>query len=267
MTVGWRGGAIELTLSLPIALAKLALTSSGSSPGISFRQRMTGPEGGHEELEAGMVWAARHAEDDRSIQTLHTVMAGQPLFAGILPSDRKDKIGVRFWGTSPTVNERKWLCDVLRTEFIRPTTRVRVRGYRSDFGLPQADEKPSTAHVEARALFGPDVEVVTCNHMQKSGLRNPVWDLTIRGIPPDWQGAQIPSMDSRQRDKSWHLCSQVPRSAPLQSMGPRALLPLPLPPPASEDEEIEEESDAGSAAMELDPKVQQDLKDQFHPKD
>jgi hypothetical protein len=263
MTVGWRGGAIELSLSLPIALAKLALISSGTSPGVSFRQRMTGPGSDHEELQAGLVWTVRNPEDHRCIQALHRALAERPSFAGILPSDRPDKIGVRFWGERPSVIDRTWLCDILGTTYVRPTTRVRVRGYRSDFGLPQAEGKRSTAQVEVEAIFGLEAELVACTHMQKSGLRNPVWDLTIRGIPPTWPGEMIPSMDSREGDKRWHRCTQTQRSTPLQSMGPSAFLPPPLEYPVVD----EVESDANSVAMEEDPTVKIHLQDQFQAKD
>jgi hypothetical protein len=181
------------------------------------------------------------------------------LFAGILRADKANKVGIRFWGPPPTALDRLWVANVMRTPQFTPTTRIRVRGYAADFGLPHTNGS-SLAQLEAAVAFSPaTVEVVTCHHMAKSGLRNPVWDLTVRGVPLAWQGQVIPSRDSREKDKVWQLCTQSHRPLPFQAMGPRENLNL-----VSQPTPEEEESDS---EMDEDLERAEDLKDQLHPKE
>ena len=50
-------------------------------------------------------------------------------------------------------------------------------------------------------VFGPQnaagIKVQSCVHLAATGLKRPVFNLVLQGVPGDWQGDYIRSMDSR----------------------------------------------------------------------
>ena len=78
-------------------------------------------------------------------------------------------------------------------EFAVPAEKVRVRVY----GHPTAFQY--TAQAEVHRLVGPEVQVVGVpTHMVKSGMRRPIFDMWLSGVPDRWAGGVVElSLDSR----------------------------------------------------------------------
>ena len=165
------------------------------------------------------------------------------------------------WGPTPISNDlRHQVALAMKCAQPLPAMRVRVRGYGPDFGLPLQDGT-TKAQAETQALFPTqEVTVIACNHMQSSGLFRPVWDLLVRGIPPDWLGLSVPSRDSTVRDRTWQLCGHSRGSLPFQAMGPRESVPFhtfrATPGDASSDDEMSEDNEPAPV-----------LEDAFQPKE
>ena len=213
-----------------------------------------------------MVWAVIQPKETRSPQALYSELSTHGWFGGLLPADRQGRLGVRVWGKSAvTPDKRQQVALVMGMSQPLPATRVRVRGYGTDFGLPLPDGKIKAA-AETQALFpNQEVEVIACHHMKSSGLFRPVWDILVRGIPSEWSGVVVPSRDSRTRDKSWQICYHARGSVPLQALRPRD--PTHFAATQAEEGESEEEVSMdveGEAEKSLSPPV---LEDAFLPKE
>ena len=101
---------------------------------------------------------------------------------------------------------------------------MRVRGYPAWLGLVSLQQP--AVQWEADAIFRAGaVRVLRCRHLMASGLRRPVFDLDVTGLPPTWEGAVAPGGDTRGEPRQWQRCRRQVAQKPVERVGPRALLP------------------------------------------
>ena len=93
--------------------------------------------------------------------------------------------------------------------------------------------------------------MMRCRHLSKSGLRRPVFDLDVAGIPPDWEGATAPGGDTRDEPRRWQRCRRTTaKKTHFERVGPRAVLPAvqgchAKPAEAAMDEDVVEDDTQG----------------------
>ena len=87
--------------------------------------------------------------------------------------------------------------------------KVRVRVY----GHPTAFQY--TAQAEVHRLVGPAVQVVGApTHMASSGMRRPIFDMWLSGVPDGWTGGVVElSLDSRTPPKRYVLLESTRKAA------------------------------------------------------
>ena len=96
--------------------------------------------------------------------------------------------------------------------------------------LPTASESPLLYACDpwvfamCPALRGSTVSYVGDAHFPKhasSTLERPVFDLLLEGVPMDWAGIFLPSVDSRVPDRVWERMVRRNQAAPYVLVGPR----------------------------------------------
>ena len=113
----------------------------------------------------------------------------------------------------------------------------------------------SAAQREADRVFGANtVKVQRCQHLKHSGLVNPVFDMDITGVPPDWEGCTAPAKDSRMPVRRWHLCLRKSTGPSYTPVGKNTTLPAVQGCVLPDDEEMED-SPAGAPAAQEDESI------------
>ena len=228
MDVTRSGDDYLVTVVLMAPMVRAAMEASGQEEGVYFRPYLTKGEPTPPELEATILTVQLPEQSVRPAREHWTLLRAVPVpgFAGLLPQERPAKLRFRVWGSSPPSPE---LANVLASALGAPapelpTTQVRVRGYPAWLGL--ASQQQPAVQWEADALFGAGaVRVLRCRHLTASGLRRPVFDLDVAGLPPTWEGAIAPGGDTRDEPRQWQRCRRQSTRRPVERVGPRALLP------------------------------------------
>ena len=81
--------------------------------------------------------------------------------------------------------------------------------------------------------MGPAVQVVGApTHMASSGMRRPIFDMWLSGVPDGWTGGVVElSLDSRTPPKRYVLMESAPKAATVyRAVGRGRALPRPEPP-------------------------------------
>lgn len=260
MEVARAGDDLLVTTALMPSMARAVLEASGREEGVYFRPFLDKGDPVPPELEATILTvqlpegAIRPACEHWKLLRAVSV----PGFAGLLPLERPAKIRIRVWGKAPPTAElSRALAGALGAPTpTPPTTQVRVRGYPAWLGL--ASQQQPAAQWEADRLFGQgSVQVMRCRHLSKSGLRRPVFDLDVAGIPPDWEGATAPGGDTRDEPRRWQRCRRTTaKKTSFERVGPRAVLPAiqgcqAKPAEAAMDEDVVEDDTQGDLDPEL----------------
>ena len=75
----------------------------------------------------------------------------------------------------------------------------------------------------AAEIFGGRVpiRVRRCTQLGSTTLEGPVFDLLLEGVPVDWGGMFLPSVDSRVPDRVWEWFVHRNQAAPYAPVGPR----------------------------------------------
>ena len=252
MQVGKRGSKYEVTVVLPAPMAKQVLCSSGKIVGLEYRLFMSKTVD-VDDLKANMVWVKLPPSNKRSISEQWRRLSKQPWFAGLMAGDKDDRLGVRVWGGAVLPETREEIAGLLGIQLTPPVTRVRVRGYGISMGLVSGSQ--SAAQREADRVFGANtVKVQRCQHLKHSGLINPVFDMDITGVPPDWEGCTAPAKDSRMPVRRWHLCLRKSTGPSYTPVGKNTTLPAIQGCVLPDDEEMED-SPAGVPAAEEDESI------------
>ena len=65
-----------------------------------------------------------------------------------------------------------------------------------------------------------DVKMVDYVHLSRSGLERPTFSLTLEGVPPDWEHANLSENDARLQHKVWVRCASQQAAGQGKHVGP-----------------------------------------------
>ena len=229
MDVRQADGSAEtlVELQLPLAMASKAMWWTGSRVGVGFRPHLGGNAARGVDHVVHRV-AVPVELQGMGVQHWWGKLQASAWFGGLTPDSTPRKLGIRCWGT-----ERRGLGEVGREaigailEFEVPPEKVRVRVY----GYPTSFQY--AARAEVRRLVGPEVRVVGApTHMASSGMRRPIFDMWLSGVPDGWTGGVMElSPDSRTPPKRYVLVESAPKAATVYRAVARSrALPRPEPP-------------------------------------
>ena len=92
--------------------------------------------------------------------------------------------------------------DLLGAEAPTKRTRIRVYGYPAGFGYGT-----TWAQEEAARVFPSGrVQVLSCQHLVNTSITKPVFDITVTGVPTEWQAHKLESTDTRANPRIWRRC-------------------------------------------------------------
>ena len=126
-------------------------------------------------------------------------------FVGVLQGDTPGRIGVRLWGPQPPQEMRNRVLLALGAEESAQKVRLRVWGYLPLFRQAGAQGYTAQQRKVASATGRPvdAVRVVEVTHLKYSGLSILVFDVTVTGVDPQWEGATLPPEDARRPSLRW----------------------------------------------------------------
>ena len=191
MAIFRRAGHYSVTMELPLEAAKRVLIGSGKLQGIEARPWMSKGSPGPG-LEARILWLK--APNMKSSSNIWEILHSQYWFAGVLTGDTVGRWGVRIWGTEePSEQQRTGIANLLGAEAPTKRTRIRVYGYPAGFGYGT-----TWAQEEAARVFPSGrVRVLSCQHLVNTSITKPVFDITVTGVPTEWQAHKLESTDTR----------------------------------------------------------------------
>ena len=143
------------------------------------------------------------APNMKSSSNIWEILHSQYWFAGVLTGDTVGRWGVRIWGTEePSEQQRTGIANLLGAEAPTKRTRIRVYGYPAGFGYGT-----TWAQEEAARVFPSGrVQVLSCQHLVNTSITKPVFDITVTGVPTEWQAHKLESTDTRANPRIWRRC-------------------------------------------------------------
>ena len=200
MAIFRRAEHYSVTMELPLEAAKRMLIGSGKLQGIEARPWMSKGSPGPG-LEARILWLK--APNMKSSSNIWEILHSQYWFAGVLTGDTVGRWGVRIWGTEePSEQQRTGIANLLGAEAPTKRTRIRVYGYPAGFGYGT-----TWAQEEAARVFPSGrVQVLSCQHLVNTSITKPVFDITVTGVPTEWQAHKLESTDTRANPRIWRRC-------------------------------------------------------------
>ena len=125
-------------------------------------------------------------------------------FAGLVEGGSAGRIGVRVWGPGPLDPDLAApAAPILGAPVPERDTSVHIRGYPAAVALSTDDY--AQLRRAAAEVFGDRVpiRVRRCTQLASSTLELLVFDLLLEGVPMDWAGIFLPSVDSRVPERVW----------------------------------------------------------------
>ena len=245
MNVGRHAAWKEVSLDVPVDLIPVVLCTSGRVRGVLYRHwARSGEEYPH---PAHVVCFERPSERRGPLPEAWKELAADEAFsrhfAGLVEGGSARRIGVRVWGPGPSdPNVAAAAARVLGAPVPERVTSVRIWGCPAAVALSTDDY--AQLRRAAAEVFGDRVpiRVRRCSQLASSTLEPPVFDLLLEGVPMDWAGMFLPSVDSRVPDRVWERIVRRNQAAPYVPVGPRdrmvrvpaaAQPPTANPPPAT----------------------------------
>ena len=131
-------------------------------------------------------------------------------------------MGVRVWGPGPSDPDvAAAAARIFGAPVPERVTSVRIPGYPAAVALSTDDY--AQLRRAAAEIFGGRVpiRVRRCTQLASTDLEGPVFDLLLEGVPVDWAGMFLPSVDSSVPDRVWEWIVHRNQAAPYVPVGPR----------------------------------------------
>ena len=119
-------------------------------------------------------------------------------FAGLVQGGSAGRIGVRVWAPGPPDPDVVTAAArILGAPVPERVTSVHVRG--SPAAVAVSTDDYAQLRRATAEVFGDRVpiRVRRCPQLASTTLERPVFDLLLQGVPMDWAGMFLPSVDSR----------------------------------------------------------------------
>ena len=224
MNVGRHGDWMEASLDLPVDLIQVVLRASGRVRGVLYRPWVTS---GEDYPHPAHIFRLERPPERRgplpgAWKELAADEAFSGHFAGLVEGGSAGRIGVRVWGPGPSDPDvAAAAARVLGAPVPERLTSVRIRGYPAAVALSTDDY--AQLRRAAAEVFGDRVpiRVRRCTQLASTTLERPVFDLLLEGVPMDWAGIFLPSVDSRVPDRVWERIVRRNQAAPYVPVGPR----------------------------------------------